>query len=415
MQNREKSVFWRFFLVYIKKKYYLCAVFGIFNDNFPPILDGVALTAQNYAYWLNEKGYDVSVVTPYAPNSREVIQSAKYPIYRYPSVPIPFRYPYRYGLPHASLSFLRTWLGLHFELVHAHCPFTSGTLAKSVAKRQEIPLVATFHSKYRQDFEHNVPSKPVVDWMIKQVIAFFDAADEVWIPLPAVEETLREYGYKGPVTVVENGNDFSAPIDEIEIMRAQMREELGILTNELMLLYVGQHTWEKNIRFTLESLAQIKDKPFQFFMVGTGYAVREIRRLVVELGLYGKVTLLGNIHDRERLKRIYSAADLFVFPSFYDTCGLVVREAAAMHTPSMMLEGSTASTAIKDGVDGFVCPNDTELFAQRIVKLMEQPQLITKVGNKASNTLSRSWENVMDEVILRYRDIQQSYKLKHGK
>ena len=50
---------------------------GIFNDNFPPVLDGVAITAQNYAYWLKEMGRDVTVVTPYAPNMQEVMIYAK--------------------------------------------------------------------------------------------------------------------------------------------------------------------------------------------------------------------------------------------------------------------------------------------------------------------------------------------------
>ena len=49
---------------------------GIFNDNFPPVLDGVGITAQNYAYWLKETGHDVSVITPYAPNMQEVMASA---------------------------------------------------------------------------------------------------------------------------------------------------------------------------------------------------------------------------------------------------------------------------------------------------------------------------------------------------
>ena len=66
---------------------------GIFNDNFPPVLDGVGITAQNYAYWLREAGHDVSVITPYAPDMQEVIASAPYPIYRYISIPIPFRPP----------------------------------------------------------------------------------------------------------------------------------------------------------------------------------------------------------------------------------------------------------------------------------------------------------------------------------
>ena len=49
---------------------------GIFNDNFPPVLDGVGIAAQNYAYWLREARHDVSVITPYAPDMQEVIASA---------------------------------------------------------------------------------------------------------------------------------------------------------------------------------------------------------------------------------------------------------------------------------------------------------------------------------------------------
>ena len=390
-------------------------MYGIFNDNFPPILDGVALTAQNYAYWLHEKGYDVRVITPYAPGAGEVIDSAPYPINRYVSIPIPFRHPYRYGMPYADIAFWRNWQKMHFDLVHAHCPFTSGSLAYRAAKKQNIPLVATFHSKYRQDFEHNVPNKKVVDWMIKQVVDFFERADEVWIPQAAVEPTLREYGYKGHVEVVENGNDFSTPARMVEEMRAEMREELGMSNEDTMLLFVGQHIWEKNIGFILDSLALIKDKPFHLFMVGTGYAVREIRNRVKELGLQDHVTLLGNIHDRERLKRIDAASDLFLFPSLYDNAPLVVREAAAMHTPALMLQESTSAEVIEPDVNGFLTPNDKQIYADRIVWLMEHPEILTKVGDKASTTIARSWENVIDEVILRYKDIENSYRLKHGK
>lgn len=390
-------------------------MFGIFNDNFPPILDGVALTAQNYAYWLHRTGHDVRVITEYIPKMEKVMKEAPYPIDRIPSIPIPFRHPYRYGLPYMSPAFMHRLRKMQFELVHAHCPFITGHMAYDVAQKQGIPLVATFHSKYRQDFEHNVPCKPIVDSMVRYIIRFFNKADEVWIPLPAVEETLREYGFKGHVEVVENGNDFYTPVEQIELMRSQMRDELGLTPEETMLLFVGQHTWEKNIAFILDSLALIKDKPFHLFMVGTGYAVREIRHRIAQLGLANHVTLLGNIHDRERLKRIYAAADLFIFPSLYDTCGLVVREAAAMHTPSLMLGGSTAATAVTDGVDGFVSPGTADAYSRLIVSLMERPETIQNVGTKASKTISRSWESVMEEVILRYRDIQESYKLKHGK
>lgn len=389
-------------------------MYGIFNDNFPPILDGVGLTAQNYAYWLHEKGYDVRVITPYAPDAEEVINAASYPINRYVSIPIPFRHPYRYGMPYIDLPFMRNWRKMEFELVHAHCPFTTANLAYSAAQSQHIPLVATFHSKYRQDFEHNVKNKAIVDWMVKHIIRFFEKADEVWIPQAAVEPTLREYGFKGHVEVVENGNDFYTPSAQIEAMRTEMREELGVLPNEAMLLFVGQHIWEKNIGFILDALALIKDRPFQLFMVGTGYAVREIRHKISALGLQDRVTLLGNIHDRERLKRIDAAADLFLFPSLYDNAPLVIREAAALHTPALMLQEATAAEVIDPDVNGFLTPNDVQAYAHKIACLMEHPEILVKVGDKASKTISRSWENVIEEVVLRYKDIQESYKMKHG-
>jgi len=133
------------------------------------------------------------------------------------------------------------------------------------------------------------------------------------------------------------------------------------------------------------------------------------------LGLSDKVTLLGNIHDRERLKKIDAAADLFLFPSLYDNAPLVVREAAAMHTPALLLRESTAAEVVKADVNGFLSANDTQAYAQQVTYLMEHPEVLQRVGDKASSTISRSWENVIDEVILRYRDIQESYRLKHGK
>ena len=85
-----------------------------------------------------------------------------------------------------------------------------------------------------------------------------------------------------------------------------------------------------------------------------------------------------------------------------------------MHTPALMLQESTAAEVIKKDVNGFLTPNDLQQYADRIAYLMEHREMLKKVGNKAANTIARSWENVIEEVILRYRDIEQSYKIKHG-
>jgi glycosyltransferase involved in cell wall biosynthesis len=382
---------------------------GIFNDNFPPILDGVAVAAQNYAYWLHQKGHGSCVITPYAPGAEEVIDAAPYPIYRYPSVPIPMRNPYRLEVPQIALNFKRNLKDVQFDLVHAHCPFTSGILARRIAHRQNIPLVATFHSKYRQDFERAVPSKKLVDAEIKRIIKFYEQAYEVWIPQAAVEPTLREYGYKGHVEVVENGNDFATPRGEIASMRAFMRSQLKLDPKETMCLFVGQHIWEKGIDFMLQSLALIKHLPFKLYMIGTGYAVKDIHSLVAQLGLTDRVQMVGMVEDRQLLKRYFAAADLFLFPSLYDNAPLVVREAAAMHTPSLLLAESTAAEVIKDGHNGFLSIRDTQNYATTLQHLIEHPETIAKVGDTASKSIARSWEDVMDEVILRYADIRKRF------
>lgn len=383
---------------------------GIFNDNFPPILDGVAIAAQNYAYWLHQKGYETCVITPYAPGAEEVIEAAPYPIYRYASIPIPMRKPYRLGLPQLTFNHsLQEVKKMCFELVHAHCPFTSGAMAKRIARKQQIPMVATFHSKYRQDFERAIPSKMIIDAEIKHIIKFYEQAYEVWIPQAAVEPTLREYGYKGHVEVVENGNDFSTPVGEIISLRAFMRSQLQLKTDETMLLFVGQHIWEKNIAFILQSLALLPYMPFKLFMIGTGYAYNQIHDLIDELNLSDKVKMMGMITDRYLLKKYFAAADLFLFPSLYDNAPLVVREAAAMHTPSLLLAESTAADIIKDKYNGFLSPNDTQIYANILAHLMMHPELINKVGDVASRTIARTWENVMEEVILRYADIKNRF------
>lgn len=382
---------------------------GLFNDVFPPIMDGVSLTVKNYADNIYAKGKEVTVVTPFAPGERVRVP---YPIYYYTSIPVPMRKPYRFGMPGSKIVSLLKHIP--FEIVHAHAPFSSGHLAMQIAHKQHIPLVATFHSKFRQDFERAIPFTPFVDFAVNHVVNFFNKADAVWVPQASVEPVLREYGYKGEVSVVENGNDFVSPVEEVNYLREKARKELGMKEGEMMFLFVGQHIWEKNIGFVLEALAKIKHLPYKFFTIGKGYAEQQIRQKIVELGLEDKATLLGAVYDRDILKSYYAAADLFLFPSLYDNAPLVVREAAAMHTPSVMLAGSTAAEVIDDQQNGFLCVNDPNEYAQLLAYLIDHPQEVKRVGDKASVTLTRSWNDIVTEVLERYKEIEAKYKKEKG-
>lgn len=111
-----------------------------------------------------------------------------------------------------------------------------------------------------------------------------------------------------------------------------------------------------------------------------------MERKINSYGLQDKVKLLGLVSDRSRLKAIDAAADLFLFPSLYDNAPLVVREAAAMHTPSVMIGGSTASEVICDGQNGFLAANDPQSYASLVGHLINNPELVQRAGIGASRT-----------------------------
>lgn len=379
---------------------------GIFNDSFPPIIDGVSLTAQNYAYWLHKKNQPVCVITPSTPHYTDHEQ---YPVYRYTSLPIFGRKPYRLGLPEMDLTLKTTIDHTQFGLVHAHCPFSSGNTAFNISKNQKVPLVATFHTKYRDDFEKSVHNKYIAKLMVNEIIRFYEKADEVWIPMASVEDTIREYGFKGKLEVVENGNDFSSN-EPIEPVKKLARTDLQIQDNEIVFLFVGQLIWEKNIRLIVESLALIRELPFKMFFVGSGYAADNLKELVNELGLGSNVKFPGSISDREKLKQYYAAADLFLFPSKYDTWAIVIHEAAALQTPSLLVQGSTIAEIISDNVDGFLSENTAESYANRLRELIAHPETIRSAGLEAVKKLNRSWESVTDEVLDRYQHLQKRLK-----
>lgn len=377
------------------------SLYGIFNDSFPPIIDGVTLTVENYARYISKMGGTPCIVTPWNP---EKVQSP-FSVMRFLSLPIHNRKPYRYGYPKLDPFIWQRLRKTDFKILHSHCPFSSGRLAVYVKKHQNIPLIGTFHSKYKEDLCHSFKLMPwCVPIIMKRILNFFNSCDEVWIPQAQVEETVRSYGYKGPLQVVENGNDFAGEIDgSSRDLKIKAKRRLGFDSDELNLLFVGQHIWEKGLKIILEVLELTKDDPrIKMNFIGTGYASGDMQKAVSSLGLQDKVNFRGVITDRELLKDYYAASDIFLFPSRYDNAPLVVREAAAMATPSILLSGSTASEVIMDGKNGFLTDDNPRQIAELIKQLEADKDKILLAGLEARNSLVRSWEDVVGEVMDRY-------------
>lgn len=267
---------------------------GIFNDSFPPIIDGVSLAVQNYARWLSAAGQRPCVVTPRNPIAVE----PPYPVLRYFSLPIANREPYRYGYPKLDFKIWRRLRETRMRLVHCHCPFSSGRLGAYTARKQRVPLIATFHSKFRDDLEHSFEKTPwMVNIIMRRILDFFNVCDHVWIPQGAVEETVREYGFRGKLTVVENGNDLASlySADDLPMAKLSARRGFGIPDGAISLLFVGQHILEKGIIVVAKTLKILKSQGIDFRMdfIGQGYALPQLEQYIRENGLEDKCTIHG--------------------------------------------------------------------------------------------------------------------------
>lgn len=389
------------------------SVYGLFNDSFPPVLDGVTLTVQNYAGWLAAHGRHVCVITPWHPFDPK---HPDFEMQRYFSLPIYNRRPYRYGYPMVDPFIWRNCRRVPFRIVHAHCPFSSGRLAAYAARYHDVPLVATLHSKYHTDLKRSLPPF-MVEYQMKRIRRFYNEADAVWIPQARVEETVREYGITAPVTVVENGSDLDAgPGADISAIKRESRRRLGVSDRRLTLLFVGQHIREKGVMVILDALTLVSRAGLDFEMhfAGTGYAAAEMKSRVAAAGLDRQVKFHGVVSSRDELRRLYAAADLFIFPSMYDNAPLVVREAAAMATPSLLPAGSTASEVMTDRFNGFIVgAPDARSYADALLALDADREAVVRAGRGARATLARTWDNVMEEVVTRYEDIIDRHR--HGR
>ena len=381
-----------------------------FSDAYFPIMDGVGMTAHNYAYWLN-KTYGNSILI--APKVKDYKDHVDYKVYRFMSVILPSMNPYRIGLPIIDIKFKQQIKKMNFDLLHAHCPFISGQIAKRLARKLHIPLVTTFHTKYREDFKQFINNDLFVDFMMNMTMDFYNASDMIWVPNKATANTIKDYGYTGYVEIMPNGTDMEIPgKNQYLKYRKKGLEMIEADANEFVMLFVGQHRWEKNVKLILEALKVLHSDNIKFKMVfvGEGYAANEMKKLVREYNLKKKVTFLGLITDRNELKNVYAASDLFVFPSTYDNAPLVMQEAAAFDVPSIVVKNSSSAENIMDGVNGFIIENTTDALIKKITQLMKEPNAIKKAGEGARKSIYHHWESIINDVYLRYIGIIKEYK-----
>ena len=369
-----------------------------FSDSFIPIMDGVGNVVYQYALNMGQKGHETYVVAPQTDTGYR--GGFPFEMVDYLGVPLPKIKSYKVGAPLLDVHCQNRLNAIKAEIVHVHSPFISGLAGIAYGQKHALPIVGTFHSKYYDDFLQITGVELLAEVGVKHVVNFYDHCTEVWAVSASSAETLRGYGYNGPIRVMPNGTDIH-PVDDAAV--DAMSERLG-LDGAPLLLYVGQINWKKNLRCTLEAAAKL-DRPFRLVLAGQGPHEKEISALAASLHIEDRVIFTGHIVDQQALNALYRLASLFLFPSLYDTSGLVVREAAAVGTPSVVVRGSSAAEGVVDGVNGFLCEDDPDDLAQVIGRALRDADALVSVGQKARETIPIPWSMLVDQVLENYRRI----------
>jgi len=378
---------------------------GLFIDTFYPMVDGVIQVVDQYAKRLC-KFCDVTVFTTKARKGKIDTIEHPYKVVRCMVMPVPGQ-DYDLALPAFDKAFKNELKNADLDIVHIHSPFTIGKAGVKYAKKHNIPVLATLHSQFKQDFYKATKMKWLANIMTGIIMKTFNKCDRCFAVNSKIAEIyFNDYKAKVLPDVLLNGTDFS-PIENEECAIKLVNEKYSLDKDIPVFLFVGRLTNLKNIFFIAKSLKVLKEqgKKFKMFYVGSGPDENKLKELIKELQLEEDVILTGRIMDRELLKAIYFRAKLFLFPSLYDANSLVQIEAASQKTPTIFLEGSATSASVTNNINGFLAENDINKFADKIKEVIENDELYNKVKNNAFNDLYHSWD---DRVQVAYK-IYQKY------
>ena len=283
------------------------------TDAWEPQVNGVVRTLSSTMRELKAMGCEIEVVSP-----------ADYPN----TIPLITYSEIRLALG-AREDVEDRFLAFAPDAVHIATEGTLGWDARAICLKHKFPFTTSYHTQFPEYVTARFWWIPL--WAgYRYMHAFHDKSGRVMVATPTMKKQLDLQGFR-------NTAIWSRGVD-VDLFHPSKRGiDGGVYPADLprpIFAYVGRVSVEKNIEAFLEL-----DLPGSKVVVGSGPALEELKEK------YPQALFTGPKFGEE-LVRYYADADVFVFPSFTDTFGLVILEAAATGTP----------------VAGFVAPGPQDIL-----------------------------------------------------
>lgn len=367
---------------------------AIFTDTFWPDVNGVAVTLKHYTEYLDKKGIDYIVFAPKSNKddrfNSQVLRFKSMPFYLYPDC--------RLALPNTfrMKAELRKFKP---DLIHIITPFNLGYFGLRYAKKFGIPVVGSYHTNFDKYLAYyNLQFLKNVIW--KYMRWFHRPMKKIYVPSQDTKEQLQKKGFLN-VEISPGGVDCN--LFSPDYSKDEVREKYGI-QEPYILTFVSRLAPEKDVDTLMEISRRIPDHlkdQVHWLIVGDGPAKENMMKNAPK-----NMTFTGFLSG-ESLAQVYSAADLFVFPSSTETFGNVVIEALASGTPVIGSNAGGVKTLVTNNHNGILCePKQVDQFVAAIESLINDDEKRENFSVNARDfAMSQSWESIFDRLIEDFEDV----------
>jgi D-inositol-3-phosphate glycosyltransferase len=295
-----------------------------------------------------------------------------------------------------NLEVFRLAGGLNYDLVFSHY-WLSGLVGQTLTARWNVPHVIMFHTLGAVKNSIGIGEQdPTL--RIEAEKRLIDSSQCVIAPTEKGKGELERYYHadQGKIRIVPCGvnSRLFRPLE-----KSAARKKLG-LNNEKVILFVGRLDPLKGIEQMLKAIPLLSDfQDLKLMIIGGDESsrgeVEKLRKLGLKLGVNDIVNFPGAVQQTE-LPYYYSAADVCVVPSYYESFGLVALEALSCGTPVVANDIGDINNIVIPGKTGYVVKNNRpESLAEGIKKILERPWQDMVTSLTIRETIKRfSWENI---------------------